>query len=98
MRLCFILTVSLLPLCLSGPNDSLSQLVTTLTNVKWEEQTLHSPVTRVQGRLPTWLSGSLIRHACGALGETEHPAEESLNRVTHLFDCIEMGQAYHFHQ
>ena len=42
--------------------------------------------------------GSLIRHACGALGETEHPAEAFLNRVTHLFDCIEMGQAYHFHE
>ena len=99
MRPCNIfLFASVLSLCGAGPNDSQEQLVATLTNVKYEDQALHSPVTRVEGELPSWLSGSLIRHACGAFGETEHPAEAFLNRVTHLFDCIEMGQAYHFHE
>ena len=98
MRLGNIFLATVLPLCHGGPGDSLDQLVNTLTNVKWEEQSLHSPVTRVEGELPAWLSGSLIRHACGAFGETKHPSEEMLNRVTHLFDCIEMGQSYHFHR
>ena len=37
----------------------------------------------------------LVRHACGAYGETGTQSE-MLNRVTHLFDCIEMGQSYTF--
>ena len=58
MRLCcIILLASVLSLSLAGPNDSLEQLVSTLTNVKFADQALHSSVTRVQGELPTWLSG-----------------------------------------
>ena len=57
MRLCIILLASILSLSLAGPNDTLEQLVNTLTNVKFTDQALHSPVTRVQGELPTWLSG-----------------------------------------
>ena len=62
-------------------------------------QVLGAPVETVAGSVPSWLSGTLVRHACGVLGETRHStAPEFLNRVGHLFDCIEMGQAYHFHQ
>ena len=62
-------------------------------------QVLGAPVETVAGSVPSWLSGTLVRHACGVLGETQHStAPEFLNRVGHLFDCIEMGQAYHFHQ
>ena len=38
-----------------------------------------------------------MRHACGAFGETGTESE-MLNKVTHLFDCIEMGQSYTFHK
>ena len=53
-------------------------------------------VTTVSGSVPDWLSGTLVRHACGVLGETDHPDPVMINRVTHLFDCVEMGQSYSF--
>ena len=53
-------------------------------------------ISTVNGSVPDWLSGTLVRHACGGLGETDHPDPEMVNRVTHLFDCIEMGQSYSF--
>ena len=93
-----LVTLLLLPLALGGPGDTLDQLVASVTNVKVEDQALHEPVTTDMGEVPAWLSGTLVRHACGVFGETENPASEFVNRVTHIFDCIEMGQSYHFHQ
>ena len=51
-----------------------------------------------QGAVPDWLAGSLVRHACGAFGETGEPTSGMVDRVTHLFDCIYMGQTYTFHK
>ena len=49
------------------------------------------------GSCPTWLSGTLARHACGVYGETGRPTEDNmLNGVEHVFDCVEMGQGYSF--
>ena len=62
------------------------------------DQVLGAAVTTDTGEVPAWLSGTLVRHACGVLGETDNPSTQFLNRVTHLFDCIEMGQSYHFHE
>ena len=43
----------------------------------------------VQGAVPGWVSGTLARHACGVLGDTQHSTvPEFINRVGHLFDCI----------
>ena len=93
-----IFTIFLLPSALCGPNDTLDQLVAALTNVRVEDQVVGAPVTTNTGELPAWLSGTLVRHACGVFGEMENPSSEFVNRVTHIFDCIEMGQSYHFHQ
>ena len=58
MRLCCIIFLaSVLSLSLAGPNDTLEQLMNTLTNVRFSDQALQSPVTRVEGELPIWLSG-----------------------------------------
>ena len=93
-----IFTIFLLPSALCGPNDTLDQLVAALTNVRVEDQVMGAPVTTNMGELPAWLSGTLVRHACGVFGEMENPSPEFVNRVTHLSDCIEMGQSFHFHQ
>ena len=93
-----LIFLSSLPwLALGGPGDTLDQLVAAVTNVKAEDQALHEPVTPDMGEVPAWLSGTLVRHACGVFGETGSNSE-FVNRVTHIFDCIEMGQSYHFHQ
>ena len=93
-----LILLCLIPLTLCGPNDRLDQLVAAVSNVRVEDQALHEPVTTDMGEVPAWLSGTLVRHACGVFGEMENPSEEFVNRVTHIFDCIEMGQSYHFHQ
>ena len=94
-----LIFVSSLPLlCLAGPGDTQEQLVAALTNVRWEDQVQGAAVTTDMGEVPAWLSGTLVRHACGVFGETQNPSTGMLNRVTHLFDCIEMGQSYHFHE
>ena len=52
-------------------------------------QVLHAPVETVAGAVPGWVSGTLARHACGVLGDTQHSTvPEFINRVGHLFDCI----------
>jgi len=81
-----------------GPNDTLDQLKAAITNVLFEDQIFQAPLVTELGSVPDWLSGSLVRHACGVLGETDHPSSQMVNRVTHLFDCLSMGQSYTFHQ
>ena len=41
-------------------------------------------------------TGTYIRQACGGFGETGTSASY-VNQISHLFDCIEMGQSYSFH-
>ena len=93
-----LLLLTILPLTLCGPGDTLDQLRSTITNVRISDQVYREPVVTVSGAPPHWLSGSFIRHACGVYGETRHPSDTMVNRVTHMFDCIEMGQSYTFHQ
>ena len=94
----YIFSIFLLSSALCGPNDTLDQLVAALTNVRLEDQVQGAPVITDMGELPPWLSGTLVRHACGVFGEMENPSSDFVNRVTHIFDCIEMGQSYHFHE
>jgi len=94
-RLFFFLILT--PLILGGPNDSIEQLKVAVTNVPLADQVTAAPVTIEEGEVPKWISGSLARHACGAFGETGSGMETMINQVTHLFDCLEMGQSYSFH-
>ena len=79
-----------------GPSDTLDQLKAAISTVPMDDQVSRAEVSTVSGSVPDWISGTLVRHACGVLGETEHPDPHMLNRVTHLFDCISMGQGYSF--
>ena len=42
------------------------------------------------------LIGTYIRNACGGFGETGTSASY-VNQISHLFDCVKMGQSYSFH-
>ena len=96
LSLIFLSPLPWLALC--GPNDTLEQLINAVTNVKVEDQVQGAAVITDMGEVPAWLSGTLVRHACGVFGEMENPSSEFVNRVTHIFDCLNMGQSYHFHQ
>merc|ERR1719402_194110 len=87
----------LIPPALSGQHDTVDQLRVGFTKVPLSDQVTNAAVTVEQGSCPTWLSGTLARHACGVYGETGRPTEDNmLNAVDHVFDCMEMGQAYSF--
>merc|ERR1711936_455702 len=86
----------LLPCILSGPDDTLEQLKVAFTNVHLSDQVTGAGVTVEEGEAPGWIEGSLVRHACGAYGETGSTSD-MVNRVGHVFDCIVMGQSYSFH-
>ena len=85
------------PTALAGPGDTVEDVRVAFSNVPVSEQALHEPVTVESGSLPTWISGSLVRHACGAFGETGSISTD-INKIDHLFDCIYTAQSYHFHQ
>jgi len=84
------------PCVLAGPDDTLDQLKVGFSNVPLADQVVGAKVTVEYGEAPAWIEGSLVRHACGAFGETGSTSE-MVNRVTHVFDCIVMGQSYSFH-
>ena len=85
------------PGALGGPQDTVDELRMGFTYVPLSDQVFNAPVTVEQGSCPTWLSGTLARHACGVYGETGNPTEDNmLNGVPHVFDCVEMGQGYSF--
>jgi len=90
------LLLLLLPQVFCGPGDTVDQLRVAFTTVPFADQVFRAPVNIEEGAAPDWLSGSLARHACGVYGETGTESD-MLNRVTHIFDCIEMGQGYSFH-
>ena len=48
--------------------------------------------------MPKGLKGTLIRHACGVFGNTFGEETEKLDKVTHLFDYMELAQSFHFYE
>merc|ERR1711971_1210788 len=93
----------LLPVAMAGVNDTVDQLRNGFTIVPLSDQGIQEPVIVDHGAPPEWLSGTLARHACGVYGETgrtflNEDGEKMINACDHVFDCIEMGQGYHFHQ
>jgi len=93
----------LLPLARAGVNDTVDQLRNGFTIVPLSDQGTQEAVIVDYGSPPEWLSGTLARHACGVYGETgrtfiNEDGEEMINACDHVFDCIEMGQGYHFHK
>jgi len=97
MREVLSIFLFLLPYVLSGPNDTLEQLRVAFSNVPLADQVLGADVTTEFGEAPEWIDGSFVRHACGAYGETGSDSD-MVNYVSHVFDCIPMGQSYSFHE
>ena len=96
MRILLLLLV-VVPPSLCGEGDTVDQLRVGFTTVPLADQVTNADVTVEEGACPAWLSGTLARHACGVYGETGRPTEDNMvNAVDHVFDCIEMGQAYSF--
>jgi carotenoid cleavage dioxygenase-like enzyme len=93
---CLLLIAVCVPTALGGAGDTLEDLKVAFSNVRVSEQALHEDVIAKEGSLPTWIEGSLVRHACGAFGEIDDTTT-MLNKIDHLFDCIYTSQSYAFH-
>merc|ERR1712055_984471 len=96
-------SILLLPMTMAGVNDTVDQLRNGFTIVPLSDQGTQEAVIVEHGSPPEWLSGTLARHACGVYGETgrtfiNENGERMINACDHVFDCIEMGQGYHFHE
>jgi len=91
-----LLVAVLVPAALGGAGDTLDQVKVAFSNVAVGDQALHEAVTVRSGSLPTWLEGSLVRHACGVFGNVDTNTT-MIDTIDHLFDCITMLQSYHFH-
>ena len=61
---------------------------------------LQEPVEMTHGKVPDDLEGTFVRHGCGAFGNVAEDEPENpwiLDRIDHLFDCIEIDQSFSFH-
>ena len=82
----------------AGEHDTISQLAVAFGNIDMTDSFEKVPVDVEMGTVPLDLEGTLIRHGCGVFGyATSYDNEDlRLNRIQHIFDCIEMAQAYSF--
>lgn len=88
---------------LCGQNDNLLQLEVAFGNLDLNSvyEQVEVPKVLYGGSVgvPADIEGSFIRHGCGVFGhalDIEIP-NKPLDRIKHVFDCIPVAQAFHFH-
>ena len=97
--LVYFCTFSILIHCaLAGPGDTIEQLKVSYGNIDLNHFHDKVEVKTLDGQVPKGLNGTLIRHGCGVFGNTFGEEMEKLDRVTHLFDCMELAQSFHFYE
>ena len=97
--LVYFCTFSILIQCaLAGPGDTIEQLKVSYGNIDLNHFYDKVEVKTLDGQVPKGLNGTLIRHGCGVFGNTFGEETEKLDRVTHLFDCMELAQSFHFYE
>ena len=84
----------------AGKGDTLEDLKVGYSNLDFTHSYVQVPVEVTHGEVPKGLEGTFVRHGCGAFGnvvENETSDPLILDRIDHLFDCIEIDQSFHFH-
>ena len=82
----------------AGKGDTYDDLKVALGNLDFSHSYVQVPIETLEGQVPQDLSGTFARHGCGAFGNAANETEdEILDRVDHLFDCIEIDQSFSFH-
>ena len=97
-----MITLSILFMVLSivqaGPGDTVDDLKIALGNLNLNHSFLYAPVETVEGNVPQSLEGTLARHGCGVFGNSAEKFDNSfVDRIDHLFDCIEIDQTFSFY-
>lgn len=91
-----ILALLVLPLVNGGPDDTIEQLEVVYGNLDLNHSFYQHPVKVLYGEVPSMLEGSFARHGCGALGRSIRPELDFLDRIDHIFDCINLDQSFSF--
>lgn len=104
-QFCLILvTILLADFVQCGTDDTLLQLEVAYGNLDLNSAYEQVDVLKVlyggSVGVPADIEGSFVRHGCGVLGHSldYQIPNEPLDRITHLFDCIPVVQAFHFHE
>ena len=96
----FILLISIFIIFVqAGKDDTIEDLKVGLGNIDMNHEWLQEPVEITHGKVPDDLEGTFVRHGCGAFGNVaeDEPNPWMLDRIDHLFDCIEIDQSFSFH-
>ena len=90
---------SLLIKCvLAGKGDTIEQLKVAYGNIDLTNAYDKAEVKTIDGEVPKGLNGTLVRQGCGVFGNSFGPLiEDKIDRIAHVFDCIELAQSFHFH-
>ena len=81
----------------AGNGDTLEHLKVSFGNIDMNHHFDKAEVETLFGKVPEGLEGTLVRQGCGVFGNSFGGQTDNLDRVTHLFDCIELAQSFHFH-
>ena len=81
----------------AGKEDTVDQLKVAYGNIDLTHVYNKAEVKTLDGKIPKGLNGTLIRQGCGVFGNNFDPlVEGQLDRIEHVFDCIELAQSFHF--
>ena len=98
MLVVFTVLSFLLKCAWAGKGDTIEQLKVSYGNIDLTHSYNNANVKTIDGEVPKGLNGTLIRHGCGVFGNTFGGESEGLDRVNHLFDCMELAQSFHFYE
>ena len=94
---CFVILLTCASnIVLAGDNDTLSQLEAGYGNIDMNNVYDKEPVEVVHGVVPKEIEGTLARHGCGVFGHATGYETSRLDRIQHVFDCINIAQAFSF--
>ena len=98
MLLILSVALGLIQSTIAGKGDTIEQLKVGYGNIDLNHVHDKAEVVTLYGQVPKGLNGTLIRQGCGVFGNSFDPlVEDQLDRINHVFDCIELAQSFHFH-
>ena len=98
LALTLFLLFSKISLIFAGTGDTISHLEMAYGNLDLDNPLDKVNVQVLFGNVPKALEGTFIRHGCGVFGHsTQYQVPNKIDRIDHIFDCIEIAQAFHFH-
>ena len=83
----------------AGNGDTYDDMKVACGNLNFTHSYVQVPVeTILKGNVPHDLSGTFVRHGCGAFGNAATKIQDDvLDKVENIIDCISIDQSFSFH-